>query len=238
MTTSGIELLKQGTATPAPSSKGTVRLEGDINGRPRIVNDQGDVTGVGAPGDPLSLAEQLVPPTTLANEVKVYPRRVDGVLQLFVRDESNGAESEVGAGGGESPYLNGAEYVYIEQDLGTGGSPVEVNTGIVIPLVANTHIRVRAESGSALESNSIDSGFAYFAGGWGAPPSLPGDPMMGQMTSGAAVVLLNYLTGWSLNASGELVFNLSGGWSPNRLYLVVKIAVWYKVLPFAPPSPS
>lgn len=119
-TVSGIELVKQGGETPEPSSKGTTRLEADINGRPRLVDEEGGVQHVGGPGEPVSLAEQVTPPTTTAGEVKLYAKRVGGVLKVYARDESNGDEVEVGAGAPEinwkdgtpgNPYINADDVV-------------------------------------------------------------------------------------------------------------------------------
>jgi hypothetical protein len=72
-----------------------------VDGTPSIKLDDGSVIA-SATLDGLSqgFIAQVTPPTTAADELRIYAVREGGELVLKVRDESNGEVSDLGGGGG------------------------------------------------------------------------------------------------------------------------------------------
>lgn len=138
----------------------------------------------------------------------------------------------IAAASAGNTFLDNAQFFYIDQSLGSGAGPYEINTGIIPALTPNTYIIVRAESALAIGSVNQDSGHYYWQLGWGAPGVLPFQPTQVGV-SGTAPILSAQFNSWQLNASGELVLRLNDA-APNEMWAAFKIAVWIKVLPFAP----
>lgn len=140
------------------------------------------------------------------------------------------------AAGGGNTFLDDAQYFYIDESLGSGAGPYEINTGIIPALTPNTYIIIRVESGMLVAGVNQDSGWRYWQTGWGASlPTLPAGLSVVAVTDsvGGINILGNQFNSWQLNASGELTLSIND-MAPNEMWAALKIAVWIKVLPFAP----
>ena len=163
----------------------------------------------------------------------------DGLLKL--KDDLGNVTDAATTGGGDSTYLDNAQYLWIEELLNTSDSPFDFNTGIVIPLVNNTMIAIRIETASALEGASQDSGVMQYSVGWGTAPTLPAAPPLSALSAPAGVtnVIGGYLgISFGLNGAGELFMRTAPIAGPAGLQIAMKVAVWVKVLPFAPSFPA
>lgn len=109
--------LRRGVEGYDAARPGCVIFGIDSSGNPVTIDDQGVMqSSATLDGSPLSLAEQLVDPTTAAAQLKLYAKRSSGVLRLFRRNESNGLVDMLNAGALNvnwkagtpgNPYVNG-----------------------------------------------------------------------------------------------------------------------------------
>lgn len=206
--------LQKGVQVNGPASPGTVRFGVDNDGNPVIVDEEGVVRpSASLDGSPLSFEEQSVDPTTDANEMKVFAKRVEGVLGLYKRNESNGPVSEFGAGGGGGgTFFDDAESFQTFLSLAPSETQV-VNTGVVPVLGTNQMMFINLEfMGST--GLAVAAGFLQLALAWAAEPSVPGSlaaTVVSQENFGnlGGSGLLNAFQDVALNASGELEFTFT-----------------------------
>lgn len=157
---------------------GTVLFGVDLSGNPVIKDENGVVSpAVSLDGSPLAFNEQGSDPSTAAGQMKIYAKRVTGTLGLYQRAESDGAITEIGAGGGaESGWFagGGSELVTVSY---TSGAPEVYQTSIPYPSVGSNQITfVRmimalAEDGSGLGFYGLHNTLLFH----GTAPSGPED---------------------------------------------------------------